>query len=210
MKAKLLIAMFSISVLAIIGLNVDMGLETPEMAEQTEVMYSEETQQQIQEKQQQLQRLDAEILEKRNIEQQQQQYIATQQHALQEIQEIKEMQVQRLSTPIYAMQIPDTVVNADGSKTISESHASPMEEAVVLPEVIYDTVRIPYPVKEEARPESREPVVAATQSQEPQVIVVRIPEERSTGMDWKAIISWAIAAANGLVLLVMNVKKLRK
>ena len=100
-------------------------------------------------------------------------------------------------------QIPDTVINADGSKTLTTSHAVPMEK-VVVPEVVYDTVRVPYPVKAEVQqqPESMEP-------QEPQVVVVTIPAEQNTGIDWKAVISWIIAAANGLVLLVINLKKLK-
>ena len=38
-------------------------------------------------------------------------------------------------------------------------------------------------------------------------VVMPVDEQ---GTDWKAIISWAIAGLNGIVLLVMNIKKLRK
>jgi hypothetical protein len=55
-----------------------------------------------------------------------------------------------------------------------------------------------------------EPEVMAMETQEPQhVIVVQLPPSEQ-GVDWKSLISWAIAALNGVVLLVMNIKNIGK
>ncbi|MDZ7785987.1 MAG: hypothetical protein U5L95_02590 [Candidatus Saccharibacteria bacterium] len=73
--------------------------------------------------------------------------------------------------------------------------------------IIRDTFSIEEPLKQlESLPEESEPLIS-----EQQVIVVQMPPQQpQQGVDWKSLISWAIAALNGVVLLLMNIKNLEK
>ena len=86
--------------------------------------------------------------------------------------------------------------------------------------VIKDTVSISQPLKQlESLPEEPEVMMSETlqppeepmlSESEQQVIVVQIPQQPQQGVDWKSLISWVIAALNGMVLLLMNIKNLKK
>ena len=48
-------------------------------------------------------------------------------------------------------------------------------------------------------------------STEPNVpVYIMMPEEPTKGWDWKGMASWLIAAVNGIVLFIINIKKLKK
>ena len=53
------------------------------------------------------------------------------------------------------------------------------------------------------------PQASAPESAIPEPIVIQIVKEKES-FDWKAMISWIIGGMNGMVLLMMNIKNLKK
>ena len=53
------------------------------------------------------------------------------------------------------------------------------------------------------------PQASVPESQIPEPIVIQIVKEKED-FDWKAMISWIIGGMNGMVLLMMNIKNLKK
>jgi len=58
-------------------------------------------------------------------------------------------------------------------------------------------------------PKSESLAMQETVPEPQQVIVVQLPPSEQ-GVDWKSLISWAIAALNGVGLLGMNIKNIGK